>query len=314
MMDNSNHSAGSFVIEKSADGRILARETGDPLEDEWEVVPNRRRLRRPNLKQVRQKGKQLHKSFRKISKKESFSWCKVCSYCAPILVLIMAAIGLVFATGAVQISSDDGAPTNTLDSSDITDPFEGEDVPQWPSNGAGLEVEIVNALSKELDVIFDSVTSDWDLGNPDGVTLFTQKEGQDAGCKPISGKIKACNGDYGGTKWRGSTDTMLNSDGEIESSTVRLNNFYLVPDTRGAWQYTLCHEIGRFCICFVNICYLCSQLFTHEFAICLLFFCDIRPFSGTETFRRRFRQRRLRKLHGLHRKFRKESTSQYNEL
>jgi len=59
------------------------------------------------------------------------------------------------------------------------------------------------------------------------------------------GKAIVCNGDYGATKWRGIADALVDYKGRIVSTSARMNDYYLKNMERGAWQYTMCHEIGH---------------------------------------------------------------------
>jgi hypothetical protein len=80
------------------------------------------------------------------------------------------------------------------------------------------------------------------------VDISTEQMDQDSDCKPTPGKIKVCSGDHGDTKWKGTTEAEVDGSNNVVSSTIRLNNFYLLSAMRdGARQYTLCHEmLGKF--------------------------------------------------------------------
>ena len=40
-------------------------------------------------------------------------------------------------------------------------------------------------------------------------------------------------------------DAMVDYKGRIVSTSARMNDYYLKNMERGAWQYTMCHEIGE---------------------------------------------------------------------
>lgn len=194
--------------------------------------------------------KRLYRSFRKgISEREGISWKKCCCYFVPICILSCATVGLIVATGntpdGVKDALDGIIPT--FDNSELKDPFSGSiaAVPKWAAGGNGLHVTIVNALSDDWQVPFDLATADWELGgSPSAVDIKVETVPHEIACETVDGKVKVCNGDYGDSKWRGVNEATLDSENQILSTAVRVNEFYLFNMGKGAWQYTLCHEIG----------------------------------------------------------------------
>jgi hypothetical protein len=69
-------------------------------------------------------------------------------------------------------------------------------------------------------------------------------------CKPVVGKIKVCNGDYGADEdWRGKAQLFLKGR-YIVASSIRINDYYYQQqsETTSAadlYQYTLCHQFGH---------------------------------------------------------------------
>lgn len=126
------------------------------------------------------------------------------------------------------------------------DPFAGnpDDASRWKNKGNGLRLEVVNALQEQWHNNFNIAVAEWDAGTPDALTLTTSTAEYDYDCKPIQGKIKVCNGDYGDTRWKGVNQVLL-SGGWIISSTAKLNEYYLARASEAQRQYTTCHEIGK---------------------------------------------------------------------
>jgi hypothetical protein len=181
--------------------------------------------------------------------KRPFPWSTCCSYFVPILVLTGAAIGLLFVTG--NQSNVSSKPSNgsksVMSNPPVEDPFHGKkSIPQWPANGAGLKVKIVNTLDESWSETFDMVVEDWEYGNPDAVAISVQKADAESECQPTEGSITVCSGDYGYTSWRGQTHLQLDESGNIASATIKLNEAYLSSMSKNLYQYTLCHEIGKF--------------------------------------------------------------------
>jgi len=184
----------------------------------------------------------LYKSVRSISQRgQKISLLKVAQYAVPFFVLIGASVGLVFATGNGSIITD---VIPTFDNSVLTDPSSGNNAPYWPPNGNGLKVTIINALSDDWQTTFALASADWNFGDPDAVDIFEEAGTYDPACEAPAGKVVVCNGDYGDTKWRGINVAILDARGYIVSSSARMNEYYLLNMGRGAWQYTMCHELG----------------------------------------------------------------------
>ena len=102
-----------------------------------------------------------------------------------------------------------------------------------------------NALSEEWQTTFYLATADWSTGDPNAVEITEEAGTPTSECEAPEGKVIVCNGDYGDSKWRGVNESMLNPRGLMISSTARMNEFYLSSMGKGAWQYTMCHEIGK---------------------------------------------------------------------
>jgi len=181
---------------------------------------------------------------------ESCTTMRLCSYVIPIVLIIASSIGLIIATGNGNKITPNALQkiVPTLDQNDLNDPFSGnpDEVPKWDNGGTGgLDVVLQNALQDEWQVVFELAVADWDFGNPDAVSITKERVPYEKDCKPESGKVKVCNGDYGETKWRGINSAVVSGAGFITSSAAKMNEFYLEFDVEGTKQYTMCHEIGH---------------------------------------------------------------------
>jgi hypothetical protein len=187
-----------------------------------------------------------HSKLRIIAPGASITWFRFCSYLIPILILVCAGVGIVVATGNTPdaVSNAIGNLIPSLDNSELKDPFSGNLLPKWAEDGNGLRVTIVNALSDDWQVSFDLAVADWDLGSPDAVDITVEVVSHEIACTAELGKVKVCNGNYGDTKWRGVNEAMFDKDNRIVETAIRMNEFYLLHMDKGAWQYTMCHEIG----------------------------------------------------------------------
>ena len=180
--------------------------------------------------------------------REHFPWKKVLSYIIPICVLIGCAVGLITVTGNASKFVPPAFKDQRVTNEDLSDPFAGNNgVPTWESNGNGQQLTVINALTNEWRTAFTLATADWDYGVPDAVDLLIEEGTPEYKCEQVPRKIKACNGDYGDSKWRGICEVTTDGNGLLSSASVRMNDFYLSVMEDGAWQYTMCHELGKIC-------------------------------------------------------------------
>jgi len=156
--------------------------------------------------------------------------------------MICASVGLVFATGNGTIITD---TLGGFINSELDDPYSDGEAPHWPQDGKGLKATIINELSDEWQTSFALAIADWNDGQPDAVDIFEEIGTYTPNCEAYDGKIIVCNGDYGETKWRGINEAITDYQGEILSTTARMNDYYLSKMDSGAWQYTMCHELGH---------------------------------------------------------------------
>jgi hypothetical protein len=179
--------------------------------------------------------------------RDELNWKKICSYVIPISVLVGCAVGLITFTGNVSKITPP-AFRGQLFNEDLSDPFAGNNgVPSWPSTGNGIQVTVINALTSEWRTAFTLATADWDYGTPDAVDLILEDASEpEFACIQEPGKVKVCNGDHGDTKWRGICEVTTTDEGKLSSASARMNDYYLAAMDEGAWQYTMCHELGAF--------------------------------------------------------------------
>lgn len=196
-----------------------------------------------------------HQRYERAEEVVFWTWWRIGGYCVPLTLILVCSIGLVFLNGNISKLTDFAEKVGNriapeLDNNNYQDQFAGKtlaDVPRWPSNGNGLELEFLNACEDKWLYIYTIALSNWDLGSPDSLTLTTQNVPHDPECSPVDGKVKVCSGDYGQTNWRGINTALLDPGNIIKSSASQMNEFYLVDgdDESGAKRYTMCHEMGH---------------------------------------------------------------------
>jgi len=137
-------------------------------------------------------------------------------------------------------------PFQNATAPDIEDPFNGARPEMiWPNDGNGLRLTVLNALNDTWQDLFNLVVEEWENGTPDALQLNVVRVEEDPSCRAVVNVIKACNGNYGETRWRGITKTLLSGGNGIYSAAVQLNEFYLGQGNENQRRYTLCHELGH---------------------------------------------------------------------
>jgi hypothetical protein len=116
----------------------------------------------------------------------------------------------------------------------------------WENNGAGLELNLLNALDDSWQTAYATALANWENGSPDALSLTTEQIPYESVCDAVTGVMKVCNGDYGDTRYRGINEVLLDKrTNRIFSSAARMNDFYLKRESSAQRQYTMCHELGH---------------------------------------------------------------------
>ena len=261
MMRGTNHSRGSSVgsgprgrsIDPASRHRSRSRSRSADRFSGDGLIRKEYPSQRPRDNGVSKRS--MARSFRRIKqigggRGKGMSWGQLCHYVIPLAVILGASVGLLFATGNGKIITDviDDI-INKLENTEILDPLMGAKAPHWPRTGNGVEVTVIDALTPDWQITFDLAIVDWATGTPQAVEIITIPGDPDPDCEAPEGTVIICNGDYGDKKWRGVNEAVT-SGNIIISTTARMNLYYLAGMDKGAWQYTCCHELGRFsCFC-----------------------------------------------------------------
>jgi hypothetical protein len=145
-----------------------------------------------------------------------------CSKCGRIITRTI--FGVLFVTGlAVGLSYIWTGSPNPADYFVPVDPPGLTEAIRWDAE-SGLDLLVENACDDTWTASFDRTIVDWE--QTDALSLTTQKVPHDPDCSARFGALKACNGDYGKTNWRGINTSVLRND-LIAYSTSKLNDFHL---------------------------------------------------------------------------------------
>jgi len=116
------------------------------------------------------------------------------------------------------------------------------------ARGNGLTLTLQNALDETWQTEYEAALADW--SESEALTLSSVSVDVDHSCKPVTGLMKVCNGNFGHTGWVGINELQIvyqngGKAGYIETSVAKMNEYYLLNAAYAQRQYTMCHEIGH---------------------------------------------------------------------
>lgn len=148
-------------------------------------------------------------------------------YMFVVSAITVMALSVVFYESNVpeKISSDHGIGMN--------------ETVQWESKGNnGLDLVVENALDDRWEPYFDEYIALWGNGEPDSLSLTTQRVSADSSCSPSFGRLKVCNDNYGLTDWKGMNLNLV-KDGYIVFGVSKMNDFFLAQASDVEKKYTM---------------------------------------------------------------------------
>ncbi|CAJ1966255.1 unnamed protein product [Cylindrotheca closterium] len=118
----------------------------------------------------------------------------------------------------------------------------------WRTGGrGGLTLDLLNLLDDTWQGEYDIAANDWEQGDPDVLTLRSEKGVSNMPCTMAFGVMKICNENYGDTGWLGINEIIIGGSNQrtIESSLAKMNDYYLGRASLEERRYTMCHELGH---------------------------------------------------------------------
>ena len=112
-----------------------------------------------------------------------------------------------------------------------------------------LYVKVIDSMSSSWDGKLNVAISDW---NASTVMNVTKEAGDDSSnvrkrCRPVSGKVRSCNANYGNNGWLGLAQIWVTGGTHIYQGTAKMNDTYLASSnyTETNRQHVICQEIGH---------------------------------------------------------------------
>lgn len=118
----------------------------------------------------------------------------------------------------------------------------------WARTSNPFTVRVIDSMSTSWDDNLNTAISDW---NASSVMNVVREAGDDSSnvrkrCRPVSGKVRACNANYGNNGWLGLAQIWA-SGSHITQGTAKMNDTYLASSSYSETnrQHVICQEIGH---------------------------------------------------------------------
>ena len=115
----------------------------------------------------------------------------------------------------------------------------------WARTANPFTLRVIDGNSTTWDSALDRAISDWDRSSV--MNLVKEAGSPDKKCRPVTGKIKSCNGAYGQNGWLGLASIRV-SGSHITSGTAKMNDTYFAMAAYSdpvKKQHVMCQEIGH---------------------------------------------------------------------
>ncbi len=119
----------------------------------------------------------------------------------------------------------------------------------WARTANPFTIRVGDNVSSVWDGSLRTAAADWSAdtaGNPLNATVVA---GASRGkCRPTSGRVEVCNGNYGNNGWLGLAQIWVTSSGHITAGTVKVNDTYFntAKYNTATWRGSvMCQEVGH---------------------------------------------------------------------
>ena len=114
----------------------------------------------------------------------------------------------------------------------------------WARTANPFTLQVGDNMSGDWDPLLARASSDWSRSNVlDTTVVAGRARGK---CRPTSGRIEVCNGNYGFNGWLGIAQIWISGGVHITQATTRVNDSYLSQGySTTNKQHVLCQEVGH---------------------------------------------------------------------
>jgi hypothetical protein len=116
----------------------------------------------------------------------------------------------------------------------------------WARSSNPKTISVIDSMTTSWDDNLNIANSDW---NASSVLNVVRESGSTTNstrrnCRPVAGKVRSCNYNYGYTGWLGVAQIWA-SGNHITQGTAKMNDSYLASYNETAKQHVICQEIGH---------------------------------------------------------------------
>jgi hypothetical protein len=118
----------------------------------------------------------------------------------------------------------------------------------WARTNNPFTINVIDSMTTSWDDNLNTAISDW---NSSSVLNVVREAGSDNSrtrrqCRPVAGKVRACNSTYGNNGWLGLAQIWVNGS-HITQATTKVNDTYLASSSYSETnrQHVICQEIGH---------------------------------------------------------------------
>jgi hypothetical protein len=118
----------------------------------------------------------------------------------------------------------------------------------WARTSNPFTIKVIDSMSTDWDDNLNVAISDWNSSSVMNVVKEAGDSSQNTRkrCRPVSGKVRACNAAYGNNGWLGLAQIWI-SGSHITQGTSKMNDSYLAGAgySETNRQHVICQEIGH---------------------------------------------------------------------
>jgi hypothetical protein len=117
----------------------------------------------------------------------------------------------------------------------------------WARTANPFTLKVMDNVSGVWDTHLNTAIADWSQSSVLDLTKVAGS-GSAKSCRPVSGRIKACNASYGNTGWLGIAQIWITGGTHITQGTTKVNDYYFnqAQYNTTAWRnLVMCQEIAH---------------------------------------------------------------------
>lgn len=119
----------------------------------------------------------------------------------------------------------------------------------WARTSNPFTIKVVDSMTSDWDDNLNTAISDWDQSSVMNVAKEAGSDAQNTRkrCPRVSGKVRACNANYGFNGWLGLAQIWITDGVHIYQGTAKMNDTYLASPSYSETnrQHVICQEIGH---------------------------------------------------------------------